>query len=341
MRGRLVRQLELRPRRHIGRADGDELDLAAAVGVAVALLVRAIELLGNVAAKRDGELEGLPAVAHVRLALRRQIADRGERTDVGDDSISALLTRREPEGRQDTGRGRNEHRLDPELLGERARVERPRAAVRDEGEVARIVAALDGDDPQCPQHLCLDDRDDRRRIDPVESRGRRVAIENEPAWQLHRETAEEEVRVGDRRAAAAAVTRRPGIRARRLRPDMHRATGVAPHERAAARADGVDVDRRQPDGHAADLALRHPRRAAARQRHTSVDVPPMSNAIASAKPARRASSPAPTTPPAGPETSSRAGCAAASPTGATPPDESITTGSGSSASSAARASAWR
>ena len=50
------------------------------------------------------------------------------------------------------------------------------------------------------------------------------------------------------------------------------------------------------------------------RRHTSVDVPPMSNAIAFAKPARRASSPAPTTPPAGPETSNRAGCAAASPT---------------------------
>ena len=49
----------------------------------------------------------------------------------------------------------------------------------------------------------------------------------------------------------------------------------------------------------------------------------MSKAIASAKPARRASSPAPTTPPAGPETSSRAGCVAASSAGRTPPDESI------------------
>ena len=63
----------------------------------------------------------------------------------------------------------------------------------------------------------------------------------------------------------------------------------------------------------------------------------MSKAIASAKPARRARSPAPTTPPAGPETSSRAGCAAASSAGRTPPEESITTGSGSPASAAAAA----
>src|SRR5204863_158731 len=71
------------------------------------------------------------------------------------------------------------------------------------------------------------------------------------------------------------------------------------------------------------------------RRQTSVDVPPMSNAIASVKPARRARRPAPTTPPAGPETSSRAGCAAASSAGRTPPDESITTGSGNPASAAA------
>ena len=53
----------------------------------------------------------------------------------------------------------------------------------------------------------------------------------------------------------------------------------------------------------------------------------MSNAIASVKPARRATRPAPTTPPAGPETSSVAGCAAASSIDATPPDDSITSGS--------------
>ena len=54
----------------------------------------------------------------------------------------------------------------------------------------------------------------------------------------------------------------------------------------------------------------------------------MSNAIACSKPARRATSPAPTTPPAGPDTRIVAGCAAASSTEATPPEDSITSGSG-------------
>ena len=271
-----------------------------------------MELLRDIAAERDGELERLAAVADVRLALRRQVADLSERANVRDDAIPPLLARRQPERRQDAGRGRDEHRLDPELLRERARMQRPGATKRDEREVARVVAALDGDDPQRAQHLRLDHRDDRSGIDPVERRLRRRAIEHESARQLRRKPPQQQVRVGHRRPAAAPVTRRPGIRARRLRPDMHRAARVAPHERAAARADRVDVERREPDGtppisRSATRAARPPG-----SRHTSVEVPPMSNAIAFSNPARRASSPAPTTPPAGPETSSRAGCAAAS-----------------------------
>ncbi len=57
----------------------------------------------------------------------------------------------------------------------------------------------------------------------------------------------------------------------------------------------------------------------------------MSKAIAFSNPARRATSPAPTTPPAGPETRIAAGCAAASETVATPPEESMTSGSGNPA----------
>ena len=67
----------------------------------------------------------------------------------------------------------------------------------------------------------------------------------------------------------------------------------------------------------------------------------MSKAIASANPARRATSPAPTTPAAGPETRIVAGCAAASSTEATPPADCITSGSGSPASRAPAASARR
>jgi hypothetical protein len=74
---------------------------------------------------------------------------------------------------------------------------------------------------------------------------------------------------------------------------------------------------------------------------TSVDVPPMSNAIAFGKPASDAMRAAPTAPAAGPDTSTSAGCAAASSTFATPPDERITSGSGSPPPTAALASARR
>ena len=195
----------------------------------------------------------------------------------------------------------------PELLGERARMQRPGAAVRDERELARIVPTLDRDDAQRAQHLRVHDLDHRSRIDPGERALRRPrdratsppgsSAGNRPSRRFA------SVTVG---AAASPVTRRAWIRAGRLRSDPHRAAGVAPHERAAAGADRVHVDRRQPDR--AGRRPRARRTRAARppgRRQTSVEVPPMSNAIACSKPARRATSPAPTTPPAGPETSSR------------------------------------
>jgi hypothetical protein len=67
-------------------------------------------------------------------------------------------------------------------------------------------------------------------------------------------------------------------------------------------------------------------------RQTSVEVPPMSNEIAFSTPASAATRAAPTTPPAGPETSTSAAWRAASSIVATPPDERMTSGSGSPAS---------
>ena len=67
----------------------------------------------------------------------------------------------------------------------------------------------------------------------------------------------------------------------------------------------------------------------------------MSNEIASGCPASRATSSAPSTPAAGPETSAQDGCAAASSTLATPPEERITSGSGSPAPAHAAASLSR
>jgi hypothetical protein len=68
-------------------------------------------------------------------------------------------------------------------------------------------------------------------------------------------------------------------------------------------------------------------------RQTSVEVPPISNESASAKPALVAIRAAPTTPPAGPDSSDQEACAAASSRLETPPDERITSGRGSPARS--------
>ena len=62
-------------------------------------------------------------------------------------------------------------------------------------------------------------------------------------------------------------------------------------------------------------------------RQTSVDVPPMSNVIAFSTPASCAIRAAPTTPAAGPETSTSAGCLAASASEQTPPEDRMTSGS--------------
>ena len=68
---------------------------------------------------------------------------------------------------------------------------------------------------------------------------------------------------------------------------------------------------------------------------TSQLVPPMSKPSALPSPQRRARSPAPTAPPAGPERTLQAPARAASSAGATPPEESITCGAGSPAASVA------
>ena len=144
-------------------------------------------------------------------------------------------------------------------------MQRPGAAERDEREVARIVAALDRDDAQRAEHLRVHDVDHRLRIDVAERALGRRAIEHEAARELGREAPEQQIRIGDGRAAARAVTRGAWMCAGRLGTDAYRAAGVARHERAAARADRVQVDGRQPDRKAADDALGHARCPATRQ----------------------------------------------------------------------------
>ena len=81
--------------------------------------------------------------------------------------VAPLVARDEPERGQDAGRVGNEHGLDPELLRQLARVQRPRATERDEREPARIVPALDRNEPQGAQHLRVHRGDHRRGVDSV------------------------------------------------------------------------------------------------------------------------------------------------------------------------------
>ncbi len=140
------RQPQIRAWHDVGGADGDELDLPLALGVAVALLVRPVKAFGETVSEGDRQLERLAAVAKIGLAVRRQIRRLAERPDMRDDAVPALVTGRKPERRQNPGRRRHDHGLHPQLLGERARVERPGAAVRDERELARVVSPLHRDD---------------------------------------------------------------------------------------------------------------------------------------------------------------------------------------------------
>ncbi len=67
---------------------------------------------------------------------------------------------------------------------------------------------------------------------------------------------------------------------------------------------------------------------------TSVLVPPMSKVSTSGYPERPATYDAPTTPPAGPDSTNRAGCVAAVALSVTPPEDCMTSGAGRPASAA-------
>ena len=86
---------------------------------------------------------------------------------------------------------------------------------------------------------------------------RAVGVENHLAAEkiVGIEPAEHDVGVGDGRfRAAAAITDRPGIGARALRPDLERTDVVSPGDAAAAGADLDHVDHRQHDRMAAGVA---------------------------------------------------------------------------------------
>ena len=285
-----------RRRRRRAHPHGHELDLLLRVAVAVALLVRCLERLAQRRGRRvgrpgHGQLERLSAVAQLvrRGDLGPRLAERGRAPPPPaprrrGDRLGGQRRRRcaarcaarrggerrddEPERGEHARGARREHALDPQLLGDRDRVQRPGAAERDERVVARVDPALDGHDAQRARPS---PRSRRARCPPRRRAGRaRAARASAPTarsaaarssatppasgaspgrWPSSRFAS---VTVGS--LAAAAVARRSRHGARRARADAQRAAGVAPGDRAAAGADGVDVERRQRDRPARDLA---------------------------------------------------------------------------------------
>ena len=74
--------------------------------------------------------------------------------------VAAAVGGAEAERREDAAGARAEDALDPELGGDRRGVHRPGAAEGQQGEVARVDAALDGDHAQRAHHLLVGDADD-------------------------------------------------------------------------------------------------------------------------------------------------------------------------------------
>jgi hypothetical protein len=164
--------------------------------------------------------------------------------------VAALVCGDQAERREHPcGRG-NENGVHPELLGECACVQRPRASEGDEREIARVEPLLDGDDTERANHLGVDDFDHRGRIEISERSLRGTAVELDPARQPLGQASEEQVCVRDGRAAATlSVASRPGICAGALGPDPHGTApvpdiGAAPGSDCARRASGATGNRR-------------------------------------------------------------------------------------------------
>ena len=76
---------------------------------------------------------------------------------------------------EETRRRRDDHRERAHQLRDRVRVQGPGAAVGDEREVARVVAALHRDEAERTRHVLVDDREDplRRLLDASRAPSRR------------------------------------------------------------------------------------------------------------------------------------------------------------------------
>src|SRR6266699_4095228 len=85
------RKVEFRPWLRFRGSHRDELDLSATIRVAVALLVRPVKCLLEVALDGHRQLEGLPRVTQVCVAFRGEVGHVCERAYIWHDPVAPLL----------------------------------------------------------------------------------------------------------------------------------------------------------------------------------------------------------------------------------------------------------
>ena len=207
--------------------------------------------------------------ASISISVERAIDGLHEvMSHVGDDAT---------ERRGHAGIGRDQRRLQPDLLHQRAGVQSPASAERHQREIARIVAALDRDQADRAGHAAVGNTHDRlggsdrveaQRLADMTARwppspprhSRRVEPAADRPFRI--DASEHDVGIRQcRPLVALAVANRTRHRARRFRPDLQQPAAIDGGDRSAARADGRDLDhRRAHDETEIDGRLRGKRR---------------------------------------------------------------------------------
>ena len=197
--------------------------------------------------------------------------------------LDGLLAHRDNVGQPDPVRGQHagqrvdEHAGHAERVGDGAGMLAAGPAEHVEDVLGDVVAALHRDLLDRVGHVSHGDLDEAGGhllgtagvarglgdllAEVAEQRFRRLGVERliavlaeHPGKVVRLDAAEQHVGVGDGKRAAAPVTGRPGIRARRVGPGPVPAAVEVQH-RAAARRHGVDGQHRRPHPHPGDLRL--------------------------------------------------------------------------------------
>jgi hypothetical protein len=178
-----------------------------------------------------------------------------------------------PSAEMTPGLGGHENVAHAKFVGDFGRQQRPGAPERQQRVVARVAAALGGDELHGAHDVgdgepdgggrCAGDVGAEAGGDGSEGGVRAIGVEPHGVAEegVGANGAAHDMGVGDRGlGAAAAIAGRPGHGADAARTDAQHAAVVDPDQAAAARADRNDVEHRGADRQAVDLGFRRHRR---------------------------------------------------------------------------------